>query len=137
MPESEYEPVTPAGQPSTPSTPSMQSATPQHPLSTVQRLNALHRSVRQCGFASLSDALNAELLCVDRGAAAKRAVAFYSGPDCTQLLTTVVSSKRFNRVNSSPEFKDFALSLVTDSRTSPVSPVEVLQAGEPIVERVL
>ena len=58
--------------------------------------------------------MNAKLLCVDRGAAAKRAVAFYSGPDCTQLLTTVVSSKRFNRVNSSPEFKDFALSFVTD-----------------------
>ena len=67
MSESEHEPVTVAGQPSTP-----------NDLSTIQRLNELHRSVRQCGFVSLADALNAGLLCVDRGAASKRAVAFYS-----------------------------------------------------------
>ena len=74
-----------------------------------------HLSVRVCGFISLADALNAELLCVDRGAAAKRAVAFYSGPECTQLLTTIVSSKPFNQGNCAPELKDFALSLVADT----------------------
>ena len=67
MSESEYEPVTPAGLPSAP-----------HHLSTVQRLNQLHRSVRQCGSASLAEALDAELVSVDRGAASKQAVAFYS-----------------------------------------------------------
>ena len=88
---------------------------PAHPLSAIQRLNVLHRSVRQCSFISLADALEAELHCVGRGAAVKRVVAFYSGPECTRLLTTTVSSKRFKRGNSAllPEFKDFALSPVT------------------------
>ena len=108
MSESEYEPVTPAGQSTTWYT------TPV-PLSTVQRLNMLHLSVRECGFVSLADSLNAELLCVDRGAAAKRAVAVYSGPECTQLLTTIVSSKPFNQGNCAPELKDFALSLVAET----------------------
>ena len=111
------ESVTLAGQPSTtPSIPSLQPATPTHHLPTAQRLKALHRSVQQCGFTSLGDALNAELLCVDRGAALKRAVAFYSGSECTQLLATIVSSTRFNRqVNSTPEFKDFTLSFMSDT----------------------
>ena len=109
--------VTPAGQPSiTPSIPSLQLATPTHHLTTAQRLKALHRSVQQCGFTSLADALNAELLCVDRGAASMRAVAFYSGFECAQLLTTIVSSTRFNRqVNSTPEFKDFRQSFMGDT----------------------
>ena len=93
MSESEYEPVTPAGQPTT-------WCTTPVPLSTVQRLNMLHLSVRECGFVSLADALNAELLCVDRGAAARRAVAFYSGPECTQLLTTIVSNAREAKTTS-------------------------------------
>lgn len=50
---------------------------------------------------------------VDHGAAVKQAVAFYSGPECTQVLTTIVSSKRFNRANSTLGFKEFALSFVT------------------------
>ena len=108
MSESEYEPVTPAEQPTT------RCSTPV-PLSTVQRQNMLHHSVGECGFVSLADTLNAELLCVGGGAAAKRAVAFYSGPECTQLLTTIVSSKPFNQGNCAPELKDFALSLVADT----------------------
>ena len=108
MSESEYEPVTPAGQPTT-------RCTTPVPLSTVQRLNMLHHSVRECGFVSFADSLNAELVCVGRGAAAKRAVAIYSGPECTQLLTTIVSSKPFNQGNCAPELLNFALSLVTDT----------------------
>ena len=49
MSGSEYESVTPAGQPSTP-----------HRLPTMQRLNELHRSVRHCGFVSLANELEAE-----------------------------------------------------------------------------
>ena len=86
MPESEYEPVGQVGRPSAPC----------H-VSTILRPNELHRSIRQCGFASLAEALDAELLSEDRGAASKRAVAFCSGFECTQLLATIVSSKRPNR----------------------------------------
>ena len=117
MSEKDREYVSPARQPSTtPSIPSLQPAAPIHHLSTAQRLKALHRSVQQCGFTSLGDALHAELLCVDRRGALKRAVAFYSGSGSTQLLMTIASSKRFNRqVNSAPEFKDFTLSFMTDT----------------------
>ena len=48
---------------------------------------------------SLADALGAKLL-VGLWAVSKRAVALHSGPECTRLLATIVSSKRFNRGNS-------------------------------------
>ena len=66
MPISEYEPLTPVGHATLP------------PLSSVQRLNQLHR---QCGFVFLADALGAELPFVDRRAAGKRAAAFLSGAE--------------------------------------------------------
>lgn len=63
---------------------------------------------------SLADVLEPQLLCANRGAASKRTVSFYSGLGCTRLLTTTASSKRFNRGNSTKEFKDSALSFVPD-----------------------